>query len=280
MYGRVRRGRADDREPSEGPAAIAREPRSFAAGHGPAFKQRLQGWLRELGYDVKGVRHTPRQLLDPALGRALEFDDVICRHMFEHEPACVFVQVGAYDGVSTDPLHKYIARCGWRGVMLEPQPLPASQLRSLYAETPGVRVVEAAVDHERGWRSLYTVEGGDELPQWVGSVASFDRAHVARHEAFAPGIAAKIRELKVGCVTFDDVLGWLPDGRLDLLQIDAEGADAYLLSLFPFERVRPAIVQWEVHHLTRAEQEGALERLCGLGYRVCRSGDADMLAIA
>jgi hypothetical protein len=72
----------------------------------------------------------------------------------------------------------------------------------------------------------------------------------------------------------------LSGDRLDLLQIDAEGADGYLLSLFPFDRVRPAIVQWEIKNMTRAEQEAALDLLCGHGYRICRSGGEDMLAVA
>ncbi|HEY1750133.1 MAG TPA: FkbM family methyltransferase [Caulobacteraceae bacterium] len=235
--------------------------------------------LRDAGYDVQGVRYTPRQLLQPELLRNVEFDDVVCRRMFEHGEACVFVQVGAYDGVSTDPLRKYIARCGWRGVMLEPQPRPAEQLRALYQDAPGIVVLQAAVDRARGQRSLYTVEC-DELPKWAGGMASFDRDHIVRHDYLIPGLAEHIRELKVDCITFDDVLAKLPPGRLDLLQIDAEGADGYLLSLFPFARVRPAIVQWEIKNMSRAQQEATLELLCGHGYRVCRSGGEDMLAVA
>jgi len=217
-------------------------------------------------------------LLEPALMRVVEFDDIICRHMFERGENCVFVQVGAYDGVSTDPLRKYISRCHWRGVMLEPQPGPAAQLRALYEHTPGICVMQAALDLTRTQRSLYTVES-DELPKWAGGMASFDRAHLERQENLIPGIGSWIRELTVDCVTFDDVLEKLPPGRLDLLQIDAEGADGYLLSLFPFDRVRPAIMHWESKNMTRAQQEETLDQLCGLGYRICRSGSEDMLAV-
>jgi FkbM family methyltransferase len=261
--------------------SVAPEPRSVGAP--PPSEAPVKGWvrqrLRDIGYDVHGVRYTPRQLLDPAVQRSVEFDDVICRYMFEHGETCVFVQVGAYDGVSTDPLRKYIARCGWRGVMLEPQPGPASRLRTLYAEARDIVIMQAAVDAEPGARSLYTVEC-DELPRWAGGMASFDREHLIRQAHLIPGIAERVRELTVPCVTFDDVLDALPPGRLDLLQIDAEGADGFLLSLFPFERVKPAIVQWEIKNLSRAEQEATLEQLCALGYRVCRSGGADMLAVA
>jgi FkbM family methyltransferase len=247
-------------------------------GIDPLVKQSIRALLARLGYRVEGIRYTPRHLLDPQGLRSLEFDDVVCRHMYENGAECIFVQVGAYDGVSTDPLRKYIARSGWRGVMLEPQPGPADQLRTLYPEGSGVVVMEAALDRERGTRTLYTVEP-DGLPKWAGGMASFDRAHILKHEYLIPGIAGLVRERRVPCVTFDDVLRHLPGDRLDVLQIDAEGADGYLLSLFPFGRIRPAIVHWEIKNMTRAEQEDTLDLLRGRGYRIARSGAEDMLAV-
>ncbi len=242
------------------------------------MKQVVRDLVARLGYRVEGIRYTPRHLFDPQALRSLEFDDVVCRHMYENGDDCIFVQVRAYDGVSTDPLRKYIARSGWRGVMLEPQPGPADQLRALYPGGSGVVVMEAALDRERGTRTLYTVES-DAVPKWAGGMASFDRAHILKHEYLIPGIAELVRERRVACITFDDVLDQLPGDRMDLLQIDAEGADGYLLSLFPFDRLRPAIVHWEIKNMTRAEQEDTLDLLRRRGYRIARSGAEDMLAV-
>jgi FkbM family methyltransferase len=242
------------------------------------LKAAARAALLRLGYRIEGVRYTPRRLLEPSSQRVLEFDDVVCRHMFEHGSDCTFVQVGAYDGVSTDPLRKYIARCGWKGVMLEPQPGPASELRALYDGVEGVVILQAAVDGERRPRSLYALDR-DGLPKWAGGMASFDRDHLLRHDHLIPGLARSIRELTVNCVTFADVLDQLASPRLDLLQIDAEGADGDLISLFPFDRVQPAIVHWESKNMPLPAQERTLDLLCGRGYRVARSGAADMLAV-
>ena len=242
------------------------------------MKQALRRLLKQLGYRIEGTRYTPRNLLDANPVRQLEFDDVVCRHMYEHGEDCVFVQVGAYDGVSTDPLRKFIARSRWRGVMLEPQPGPAGQLRALYPEKSGVVILEAALDSSHGTRTLYTVDS-DEVPIWAGGMASFDRDHILKHDYLIPSIANMVRELHVQCVTFDDVFGHLPEGRLDVLQIDAEGADGYILSLFPFERQRPAIVHWEIKNMKLTEQEDALDLLQAHGYRIARSGAEDMLAV-
>jgi FkbM family methyltransferase len=235
--------------------------------------------LGRLGYRVEGTRYTPRHLHRPECLRSLQFDDVICRYMFEHGQACNFIQVGAYDGVSTDPLNRYIARCGWRGVMIEPQPGPAAQLRAHYKDNADIVVLEAAVDSTRIARTLYTVVG-DGLPVWAGGMASFDRAQILHQDYLFPGIERLIRELPVACITFDDVLDAHPAATaIDLLQIDAEGADGRILSLFPFDRQKPAIIHWEIKNMTTREQEGALDLLCGYGYRVARSGAEDMLAV-
>src|ERR1700757_1019618 len=96
------------------------------------LRQQIKSSLAVLGYQVQGTKYCPRQLLEPGLLRRLEFDDVVCRRMVEVGREVSFIQVGAFDGVSTDPLRKYIQTCGWRGVLIEPQPRPAAQLQELY----------------------------------------------------------------------------------------------------------------------------------------------------
>lgn len=243
------------------------------------MKQALKHLVGRLGYRIEGTRYTPRHLYRPECLRNLQFDDVICRFMFERGPACNFIQIGAYDGISTDPLNRYITRCGWRGVMLEPQPGPAAELRRLYQGNADIVVLEAAVDSTRATRTLYTVVG-DVLPVWAGGMASFDRGQILRQDYLFPGIESMIRELPVASVTFQDVIGAHPAAQhIDLLQIDAEGADGRILSLFPFDQQKPPIVHWEIKNMTTHQQEDALDLLCGHGYRIARSGGEDMLAV-
>jgi FkbM family methyltransferase len=163
--------------------------------------------------------------------------------------------------------------------MLEPQPGPATQLRRMYADNANIVVLETAVDSRSTIRTLYTVEC-DELPKWAGGMASFDLGHILRQDHLIPGIEKYVRELRVACIPFSEIIGthvsWQ---RIDLLQIDAEGADGWILSLFPFDRLKPAIVHWEIKNMSKNEQEKALDLLCSRGYLISRSGDEDMLAV-
>jgi FkbM family methyltransferase len=242
------------------------------------MKQLLKTALAKLGYRLQGTRYCPRQLLDPANARAIEFDDVLCRRMYEIGREFTFIQVGAFDGITNDPLRKYITTCGWKGVVIEPQPKAADRLRELYGGNNHLVVLQAAVDSESGRRILYTADAPN-APSWVGGLASFQKDNIIKHSDLIPGLENMIREVSIDCVTFDKVLAFLPTQQIDLLQIDTEGADGYILSLFPLESVRPAIIHWEVKHLSMAQREDCLEYLVRFGYRFAPSGDEDMLAV-
>lgn len=242
------------------------------------MKRILKHLLAKTGYSVTCVRHIPAPLLDPANLRTFEFDDAVCRRMHEVGRRLVFLQVGVYDGITHDPLRRHILESGWTGVMVEPQGKCVTGLRELYRDHPGVHVLHAAIDERPGKRTLYTVKGPN-APAWTGGLASFDRKTVAKHEQWCPGLSAMIHEETVPCLPFKQALEKLPGDRLDILQIDTEGADGLILSLFPFETIQPAIVHFEIKHLSQPEQEEALRRMSSHGYKFSRSGGEDMLAV-
>jgi len=168
---------------------------------------------------------------------------------------------------------------GWRGVLIEPQPQPAARLRELYRDNNRLVILQAALDDRCGKRTLFTVDSYS-VPAWAGGMASFQRDNILKNSYLIPGLEAMIKTITVNCITFADVMQNLPPGRLDLLQVDAEGADGYILSLFPFDRAMPAIIHWESKNLTKPQQEEVFEMLSGHGYRFARSGDEDMLAVS
>jgi FkbM family methyltransferase len=241
-------------------------------------KKLIRSLLAKFGYQIHGTRMTPRLLLQAECRRGFQFDDAVSRLMVEKGAALSFIQVGAFDGQVQDPLQKYITKFGWRGLMIEPQPLQAQKLRELYSGNDNITVVEAAVDSSAGAKPFYVVNAPG-APHWAGALASFHKEVILKHTDLIPGLEAMIDEVQVECITFDQVMKKLPTGQIDLLQIDTEGADGLILSLFPFERFKPAIVHFEVRHLSFAEREATLDRLAAHGYRFAPSGDQDMLAV-
>lgn len=190
----------------------------------------------------------------------------------------VVMTIGAFDGITNDPVVSLIREHGARALLVEPQPEPFRRLEENFANLP-VKCVQAAIDAQPGSRTMYFVPGdAPGLPTWTQQLASFERQHLLKHEPQAPGLATQIQQLEVEALTFDLLLDRYGVNRLDVLQIDAEGADARLLSLFPFERLAPDVVIYETAHLQADELEATRRALIGRGYRVfeAESGNDDM----
>lgn len=70
---------------------------------------------------------------------------MVCRRMIEVGPELTFVQVGVFDGITHDPLRKYIEKFGWRGILMEPQSKAAQRLRDLCRGIDRIKVMQAAL---------------------------------------------------------------------------------------------------------------------------------------
>src|SRR5258708_30718423 len=109
------------------------------------MKQLLKSAFGRLGYRIQGTRYSPRHLFAPACLRSLELDDVVCRRMFEAGAALSFIPGRAVDGITPDPLPKYIQPNGGRRVLVEPPPESAPQPRAPHPGNSGLVRLQAAV---------------------------------------------------------------------------------------------------------------------------------------
>jgi FkbM family methyltransferase len=173
-----------------------------------------------------------------------------------------FVQIGAFDGRTNDPLHDLVVAHDWRGILVEPQERYFDQLRLTYASRRGLAMRNVAVGARNETRAFYHLD--DEAPDWAYQLASFDPEIIVGHgrDQLRPHIVSDT----VQCVTFESLLDEVD--HVDVLQIDAEGYDAELIHLFDFDRWQPSIVQFEHVHLSHAGHDGALRILVSRGYRV------------
>ena len=127
-------------------------------------KQILQSVALRYGYRIERIRQT-RHAID-AFDLALR----AVTHLDDHE--FFFIQVGANDGISHDPLRAYIERYHWSGILIEPQPRVFARLCRNYESQPQLRFVNAALAAQHGSATLYTVQTDDDTT----GMASFDRA--------------------------------------------------------------------------------------------------------
>lgn len=205
------------------------------------------------------------------------------------KPDFTFVQIGAYDGQSGDPLGECIRALGLKGVLVEPQQQAFDALRAHYADQPQLAFERAVIAAEDGTARFYRAdpqfwqkhirEGGSG-----GEVASLDPGHVRKHVAQFGGERLAAREAEY--LRWDDLpaltLGTIQArhglGAPDLVQIDAEGFDYEILKMIDWAQ-RPALIHYETLHLAIPDRVAAWDLLRGKGYRLYATDSYNTLAI-
>jgi len=185
-------------------------------------------------------------------------------------PSASFVEIGANDGSSFDPLHPIPA--GWRGILVEPVPHMFARLRETVGDRPGLRLVNAAVAAEPGRLPFYHLAEADPseraaLPDFYDSLGSLHPETLLSHDA---RLADRMVEIEVEAVTFGALVSDLE--RLDLLAVDTEGHDWEILRHADLGRHRPRLVLYEHFHLAPADRRAARDHLRGLGFETFEEG--------
>ena len=257
-----------------------------------SLKIQLRDWYARRRFALSAANHPlylayARRVYRPRPGSSQAVLDRFSRKLGR---PVTFVQVGANDGITHDPVHLFIKRDGWRGVLLEPQALLCERyLRPLYAANPGVHVEQAAIGAAPGEATLYTL--GFSEKRWATGVATFERdvlqaavnsGHIARRAVKAgdaiPAGEELIVETQVPVTTPAELLARYGIERLDVLQVDTEGYDFEVIKLFDVSRLRPAIINYESAHLSDGDAQACRALLKAEGYTTRISG-GDTIAV-
>ena len=219
------------------------------------------------GYSISWL---PPLLLTNSAAR-LSFDlEFVIAHLMLRKQQLFFIQIGANDGVSNDPLFKFVTQYGWAGILVEPQPEVFAMLKTNYGNRPNLKFLNVAISEEDGFRTIYKVRMEQDTFEKAHEFSSFRREVVAHQTEWVPDIAQRIEETQVRCISFQSLLQEAGNAEVDLLLVDTEGYDLVILKMIDFTRVRPAIICYEHCNLNKSEQETAIELLVGNGYRLTR----------
>lgn len=183
-----------------------------------------------------------------------------------------FIQIGAFDGRSGDPIFNFVRQFEWEGILVEPQKKYFEKLKSNYVGCDRLKFLKVAISDKRKTDILYTIDESEssDLPEWAPQIASFSLDNVLKHRDAIPDIEERIREEQVECITFDDLLKEVGEKSVDLLQIDAEGYDYEIIKMIDFNKMRPSIIRFEHDHLSREDQDSVVSLLGKAGYRMFR----------
>ena len=187
-----------------------------------------------------------------------------------------FVEIGAMDGVSFDPLYAVVMKYRWRGLLVEPLPDLFARLKENYKDATGVLFENAAIAEERGEKVMYRVAPQAVqqglVPPWAGGISSFflDKNALGgkgvTDEAFKKILPHVITE-RVATDTLRAILDRNHIKKIDVLQIDTEGYDFQVLRQFDFSIFKPVLIRMEECNLSDAEKTAAIKLFASHGYQ-------------
>ena len=162
--------------------------RSYLSRARARFAGVLNAVVRRL-LAVRGMtlRRLPRTLIErPDSELRIGLEHVVA-HRMARNPQFFFVQIGAFDGQTGDPIHGFVTTHGWRGILVEPQKRHFEALKATYGGQSDLIFRNVAVGERRESRVLYKIrEDAPGLPVWAPQAASFDRATVLSHARPSP----------------------------------------------------------------------------------------------
>ena len=182
------------------------------------------------------------------------------------------IQIGANDGVSHDHLHNVIKKFKLESLLLEPIKKYFLILKNSYANFENVKFENSALSINNEILFLYKVnpEYFNKYGTLSSGISTFYKEHLLKH-----GIKEKhIIQEKVSQISFEELLKKYNINKFDLLVIDTEGYDCYIVNEFflKIKNIRPIII-FEWSHIKSTQFENTLNILIKNNYSFFPIGD-------
>jgi FkbM family methyltransferase len=195
--------------------------------------------------------------------------DAAVQHQIESkssETPFYFLQVGANDGITSDPITKIVRRFQLPGLLVEPMPVTFEKLKSNYENCKGLTFANVAVSETDGPISIFFEEG--------------DRTTLASVVPDRNALRSNSRttSIEVRGLTIDSLLGEHDITHVTLLQIDTEGFDYKVLKQARLKELGTNIVNMEFYCLSVEERLRAFDMFSSEGFAYYFDG-MDLLAV-
>ncbi len=182
-----------------------------------------------------------------------------------------FIQVGSNNGITADPITRFISNKNWSGVLVEPVPYLFEELKKNYSDfKEHLKFENSAIADVNGVLNFYRLKKSDspDLPFWYDQLGSFNKEVVLKHRDSVPGFDELFMQDRVVSITFEDLLKKHSVEKVDFIQIDTEGYDYEILKLIPFSKLNVEFVMFENRHLSEADYKAAIRLLKSNGFIV------------
>lgn len=184
-----------------------------------------------------------------------------------------FINIGANDGLSGDPLGEFIFKYKWKGIMIEPVPYVFDRLKRVYKNRPGVILEKSAISMTNGKKNFWHLERTKKLNSGYDQLGSFDKKMVLDNMKIWNFSEGKIIRSVVNCLTLNKLIQKHKIIKTDVISIDAEGYDYQIIKQLNFKKIAPKLIVFEHGHLNNKDKEKCFSFLRKNGYSVENDDD-------
>lgn len=153
-------------------------------------------------------------------------------NFFKEKRNGIFIDIGAFDGVTFSNTFYLEKELGWDGICVEPNPLPFRELQKNRKCT----LVNCGVGKTNTSLKFLAISGGGKMLS--GFVDSFDKRHLDRVEKHIMLSKDKKEFLDIKVRTLNDILNEYHTCKIDYCNIDVEGGEMNVLESIDFDKVR------------------------------------------
>jgi len=236
------------------------------------------------------TRNTPEFPLKLTMERKNTFIDGFLNGILSTRGRVQFLQCGANDGITVDPLRHFILDNASKvaGVMIEPLHDVYERLKYNVADFPNIVPLNVATGPDEEI-TLYRIKE-EYVAEYRGIIAtgitSFDRSRVLRKaqvQLRIEGVEPEdcIEEVRQNCYTVSQLINMHADllGNESFLQIDVEGFDDQVIYTIDFDMHRPVGINFEAINLSAKKLDELKLFLEAQGYKCIAWNKDDILAV-
>jgi FkbM family methyltransferase len=164
-------------------------------------------------------------------------DKYVNEHFFKNKRDGIFVEIGAFDGISLSNTYFFEKELGWQGICVE----PVQQKFNLLQKNRSCICIQGCISNFDG-KALFAEVSGIEVLS--GLSMKYDPRHVHRIQSEG----GKIKYYEVDCFTPKTIFEKFNMSHIDFLSIDTEGGEFDILSSINLKSIDIDVITVEVNY--------------------------------
>lgn len=165
-----------------------------------------------------------------------------------------FLNLGSYDGITNDPILHYIRNYDLSGYFVDANDDVLELCKNNF-RGPQFQFENIGINLSSGAMPFFKPKKIENVPDWFSQTGSFSLHEIKKicHE-LKIGIDS-YETVYVSCETISEFIEKRHLFDLEVLNIDLEGLDEYVIRLFPFNKVKPKVIIIEISHKDGLDHE-------------------------